>query len=187
MWFHNGTILGGKILPHFDVKIMDENDDFLPAGEIGEIVIRPKEAGVMSDDILVGLTKQMRPDAISGFTLATSAGLMGMACFISAAASPKEYGSGKMVSGFEVEEGALSHENIEDAASTACPLNWARRMSICLSQQSPARHFLSRKSLSFGRTVMAKFMVPKFVSILEEMLRTPTGATREGQAQTICP
>ena len=32
---------GGIVLPHFEVSIHDENDDPLPAGQAGEMVVRP--------------------------------------------------------------------------------------------------------------------------------------------------
>ena len=40
---------GGIVLPHYEVAIVDENDDLLPPGEYGEMVIRPREPGVMAD------------------------------------------------------------------------------------------------------------------------------------------
>lgn len=41
---------GGQVLPHFEVAIVDDNDEPLPPGRDGEIVIRPREPGVMSDE-----------------------------------------------------------------------------------------------------------------------------------------
>tara|TARA_Y100001954_G_scaffold221786_1_gene258336 strand:+ start:160 stop:306 length:147 start_codon:yes stop_codon:yes gene_type:complete len=35
------------------------------------------------------------------------------------------------------------------------------------------------------KTVMAKFMVPKFVSILDEMPRTPTGKPEKGKLKQL--
>ena len=40
---------GGLILPQFEVMIADENDDPVPAGTPGEMLIRPNEPGIMSD------------------------------------------------------------------------------------------------------------------------------------------
>ena len=40
---------GGIVLPHYEVAIVDENDDLLAPGEDGEMVIRPSEPGVMAD------------------------------------------------------------------------------------------------------------------------------------------
>ena len=37
-WDHPGGIL----LSHYEVAIVDENDDLLPPGEDGEMVIRPR-------------------------------------------------------------------------------------------------------------------------------------------------
>ena len=40
---------GGIVLPHYEVAIVDENDDPLPPHHDGEMVIRPREPGVMAD------------------------------------------------------------------------------------------------------------------------------------------
>ena len=44
-WDHDG----GIVLPHFELAIVDENDDRLPPDTDGEIMIRPREPGVMAD------------------------------------------------------------------------------------------------------------------------------------------
>lgn len=40
---------GGKESDAFCVRVVDEDDNLLPAGEIGEIVVRPKQPGIMFD------------------------------------------------------------------------------------------------------------------------------------------
>lgn len=39
----------GRVPPHIEVRIVDDSDQPLPAGAIGEIVARPREPGVMFD------------------------------------------------------------------------------------------------------------------------------------------
>ena len=44
-WDHEG----GFVLPHFEVGILDDNDEPLPVGKPGQVVVRPNEPGVMAD------------------------------------------------------------------------------------------------------------------------------------------
>ena len=127
---------GGKILPHFDVKIMDENDDFLPAGEIGEIVIRPKEAGVMSDGYFGRPDKTNEARRNLWFHTGDLGGLMRMACFISAAASPKEYGSGaKWSLDLKWKKALCLMKILKMLQPLAYPLNWRGGcLSVCHSK-----------------------------------------------------
>jgi len=37
----------GRPVPHYEVKLLDENDREVPVGEVGEICVRPREPGVM--------------------------------------------------------------------------------------------------------------------------------------------
>ena len=177
---------GGKILPHFDVKIMDENDDFLPAGEVGEIVIRPKEAGVMSDGYFgrPDKTNEARRNLwfhTGDLGWIDEDGLFYFSCRIAERIRVR----GEMVSGFEVEEGALSHENIEDAAAIGIPTEWGEEDVYLFVTAKPGKTLSKPQIIEFCRTVMAKFMVPKFVSILEEMPRTPTGKPEKGKLKQL--
>ena len=128
----------------------------------------------------------MRPDAISGFTLATSVwidedGLFYFSCRIAERIRVR----GEMVSGFEVEEGALSHENIEDAAAIGIPAELSEEDVYLFVTAKPGKTLSEPQIIEFCRTVMAKFMVPKFVSILEEMPRTPTGKPEKGKLKQL--
>ena len=82
---------------------------------------------------------------------------------------------GEMVSGFEVEEGVLSHMAIEDAAAIAIPAELGEE-DIRLFVTVKEGHKVSEEELrSHCQTQLAKFQVPKIISFIDEMPRTPTG------------
>ena len=80
----------GIVLPHYEVAIVDENDDLLPPGEDGEMVIRPREPGVMADGYFGMPEKTLETRRNCGSTRATLAASTTTGCFISAAAWPSE-------------------------------------------------------------------------------------------------
>ena len=90
-----------------------------------------------------------------------------------------------MVSGFEVEQGALSHENIEDAAAIGIPAELGEEDVYLFVTAKPGKTLSEPQIIEFCGTVMAKFMVPKFVSILEDMPRTPTGKPQKGKLKQL--
>ncbi len=86
-WDHPGRI----VLPHYEVAIVDENDGLLPPGEDGEMVIRPREPGVMADGYFGMPERHLRRAGTCGSTRATSAASTRTGCFIFAAAWPSEF------------------------------------------------------------------------------------------------
>ena len=88
---------------------------------------------------------------------------------------------GEMVSGFEVEEGALSHQGIEDAAAIGVPAALGEEDIRLFVTLKPGAGLTEDDIRSHCRAVMAKFMVPAIITILEEMPRTVTGKPEKGK------
>ena len=105
-WAHPG----GIVLPHYEVAIVDENDGLLPANHDGEMVIRPREPGVMADGYFGMPDKTLEARRNLWFHTGDIGRLddEGRFCFRCHMAE-RIWVRGEMVSGFEVEEGALSH------------------------------------------------------------------------------
>jgi len=177
-WDHPGGIL----LPHFDLAIVDEHDDPVPAGVKGEIVIRPKEPGVIADGYFGMPERTLASRKNLWFHTGDigwldEAGLFYFPCRIAERIRVK----GEMVSGFEVEEGALAHPDILDAAAIGIPAEMGEediRLFVTLRDETSLNE---TQIIKHCQSVMAKFMVPKIVTILDEMPRTPTGKPEKGK------
>ena len=177
-WDHPGGIL----LPHFDLAIVDEHDDPVPAGVKGEIVIRPKEPGVMADGYfgMPERTVSSRKNLwfhTGDIGWLDEKGLFYFTCRIAERIRVK----GEMVSGFEVEEGALMHPDILDAAAIGIPGEMGEEDIRLFVTLRPHASLTETQIIEHCQGVMAKFMVPKIVTILEEMPRTPTGKSEKGK------
>ena len=170
------------MLPHYEVSIVDENDDPVPAGVQGEMVIRPLEAGVMSDGYFGMPDKTVETRRNLWFHTGDIGwmdedGLFYFTCRIAERIRVK----GEMVSGYEVEEGALGHPDIEDAAAIGVPGHMGEEdIKLFVTLKDGA--LIDEEDIkAHCRGVMAKFMVPHIVTILGEMPRTPTGKPEKGK------
>lgn len=173
---------GGKVLPEFEVAIVDENDDPVPNGQPGEMLVRSKEPGVMSDEY-VGM-----PEA----TLKSRRNLWfhtgdiakfdedGLFYFICRKAERIRV-RGEMVSGFEVEEGVVSHPDVEDCAVIGVPSPLGEEDIKAFVVKKPDTSVTAEILKDHCRGRMAKFMVPAKIVFLDEIPRTPTGKPEKGK------
>jgi len=177
---------GGVVLPHYEIAIVDENNNFVPAGVKGEMIIRSKEPGVMADGYFgmsyKNLSSQQNDWLHTGdIGWLDNEGLFYFTCRMAERIRVK----GEMISIFEVEEGALSHLEIEDAAAIGIPSEMGEediRLFVILKPSSSLTKDMIR---THCQTVMARFMVPKIITILKDMPRTPTGKIEKGKLAKI--
>jgi len=179
---------GGVVLPQFEIEIVDESDDPLPAGVDGELVIRSKEPGVMSDGYFGHPEKTLESRRNLWFHTGDIGridddGLFYFKCRM----AERIRVLGEMVSGFEVEEGALSHPDIEDAAAIGVPSKFGEEDIVLFVTIKPdtTPTPTPEEIREHCRNNMAKFMVPTTVNILDEMPRTTTGKPEKGELRKL--
>ena len=90
-----------------------------------------------------------------------------------------------MVSGFEVEEGALSHQAIQDAAAIGVPSPFGEEDVFLFVTLKAGKAISDDDIISYCKDVMAKFMVPKYLTIIDEMPMTPTGKAEKGKLKEL--
>ena len=85
------------------------------------------------------------------------------------------------MSGYEVEEGVLSHCAVEDCAAIGVPgemgeedikIFVVKKQGIALTTEELRQHCAER---------MAKFMIPRHIVFIDELPRTPTGKAEKGK------
>ena len=170
------------MLPEFEVSIVDDNDNPVPAGTVGEMVIRPNEPGIMSDEYF-GM-----PEAtlISRRNLWFHTGDLaridedGLFYFVCRKAERIRV-RGEMVSGFEVEEGILSHPDIEDCAVVGVDSPLGEEEVNAFVVLKPDKSITANVVQDHCRQRMAKHMIPARVEIVSEIPRTPTGKPEKGK------
>lgn len=181
-WSHPG----GLVFPEFEIAIVDENDEQVSNGSDGELVVRPKLPGVMSDEYFGMPVETLESRRNQWFHTGDVAriGEDGYFYFRYRMAERIRV-RGEMVSGFEVEEGALSHPDVEDAAAVGVPAELGEeevRLFVTLKNGSQT----TAEEIRLHCTqCMAKFMVPTLVTILDEMPRTPTGKPEKAKLKML--
>lgn len=58
----------GRVNPDLEVRIVDDHDNEVKTGEVGEVVCRPRRSNVMFQGTGVGRRPPWMPPATSGFT-----------------------------------------------------------------------------------------------------------------------
>lgn len=166
----------------FEVEIADGEGNILPAGESGEIVVRPARPGVMFQ----GYWK--RPDATLEATrnLWFHTGDLGRFDengFLFFVDRKKDYlrRGGENISSFELETTFRNHPEIEDLAIHAVSaetqedevkLTAILRPGSALSHEDLCRWSIER---------LPRFAVPRFIEFRTELPRTPTGRVQKYQ------
>jgi crotonobetaine/carnitine-CoA ligase len=167
---------GGVVLPHFEVAILDDNGDRLPPNTAGELVVRPLESGVMSDCYFAMPERTLESRRNLWFHTGDVARLdeEGLFYFMHRI-SERIRVKGEMVSGYEVEEGVLTHPSVKDCAAIGVPGEMGEEdIKLFVVQKTDCE--LSAEALRlYCAERMAKFMVPKHIAFLDDMPLTPTG------------
>ncbi len=173
---------GGVILPEFEVAIFDDNDDPVPHGVAGEMVVRSREPGVMSDEYVGMPEATMKSRRNLWFHTGDIAKLdeEGFFYFICRKAERIRV-KGEMVSGFEVDEGVLSHPDVEDCAVIGVPSPLGEEEIKAFIVVKPDKTLAKSDIQQHCEGRMAKYMIPAQVVFMDEIPRTPTGKPEKGK------
>ncbi len=173
---------GGLVLPHFDIAIVDDSGDPVPPDTPGQLVVRPKEPGVMSDGYFGMPEETLESRKNLWFHTGDVARLDAEGRFyFMHRMSERIRVKGEMVSGYEVEEGALSHPEIEDCAAIGVPGEMVEEDIKLFVVPKPGAKLTAERVRAYCAERMASFMVPRHIVFLDEMPRTPTGKPEKGK------
>lgn len=166
----------GRAAPDWDVQIVDEFDRPLPAGETGEMVLRPKKSFIMMKGYL---NKAEQTTAAwrnlwfhtGDFMRADKDG------FIYFAGRKKERirRRGENISAFDIETCVEQHPDVVESAVVAHPAADGEddvRLVVVLSASST----LSKQELAtWLDALLPKFMLPRFIEFAGELPKTGSG------------
>ena len=177
---------GGIVLPHFQIAIVDDNDDPLPPDTAGELVVRPLEPGVMSDGYFNMPQRTIESWRNLWFHTGDIARIdeHGLFYFI-CRKNERIRVKGEMVSGYEIEEGVLKHPSVEDCAVIGVPAQEGEEDIKLFVIIKSGQELTVEDLRAHCNDHMAKFMVPKYIIFMDEMPRTSTGKLEKGKLATI--
>ena len=173
---------GGIVLPHFEIAILDDDDELLPPGKPGHVAVRPKEPGVMSDGYF-GMPERTAESRRNLWFHTGDIGRLdddGLFYFMHRV-SERIRVRGEMVSGYEVEEAILTHFAVQDCAVIGVPGELGEEDIRAFVVFKEGQSATPEELVHHCTKRIAKFMVPKRITILSDMPRTPTGKPEKGK------
>jgi carnitine-CoA ligase len=166
----------GRATPEFELRIADESGDELPAGEVGELLVRPRIAHTVFEGYF--RMPEATAQALSGLWFHT-----GDLAWVDGDGNLYFVGRkkdsirrrGENISAFEVEEGVNAHPAVLESAAYAVPSDLTEddvKISVVLRE---GQRITQQDILAFCTDTMPRFQVPRYVEIVTDLPKTPTG------------
>jgi crotonobetaine/carnitine-CoA ligase len=175
---HEGAPPGsmGGITPGFDARVVDENDEEVPAGTAGELVVRSDEAFAFSLGYH-GLPEKTA-EAWRNLWFHTGDRVvrddLGWFWFLDRIKDSIRR-RGENVSSYEVEAVLTSHPDVAEAAVVPVPAEVGDDdVLACVVLRSGAS-LAAEELIAFCEPRLAYFAIPRYVDFVDELPRTPNG------------
>jgi crotonobetaine/carnitine-CoA ligase len=166
----------GKVMRGIELKVLNENDEELPPGKVGEFVVRPTEPFRM----FLGYYKMPEETLASFCNLWFHTGDLGWKddegyFYFTGRKKEAIRRRGENISAQEVEQVLNSHASILGAAVIGVPSELGEEeVKACIVLK--AREKLEPEELmKFCEDRLAYFMIPRYLEFKEDLPRTPTG------------
>lgn len=165
----------GRPVEAFDVRLFDESDNEVPVGEVGEIVLRPREPGLTADGYY-GMPEESL--AVRGNLWFHTGDLArrdvdGFYYFVGRRHDVIRR-RGENISAFEVEEVINAHPDVLEVAAFGVPSELSEEDVMLSIVPRPGLLLDPAAIVEFSTERMARHMVPRYVDIVTELPRTPT-------------
>jgi crotonobetaine/carnitine-CoA ligase len=166
----------GRATPEFEIAIVDENDRIVPAGTMGEIVMRPRTPDVMfrgyEDD------GQATVEAWRNLWFHWGdLGQMDEAGFLTYKGRLKHAirRRGENISSYEVEQIFRTHPDVAEVAAIGVPSPMGEEDVKAVIVPKTGRHLDGPSLHRFASDRMARFMVPRYIEFRDALPYTNLG------------
>ena len=170
----------GIAAPGWEVMLVDENDEAVPVGEVGELVTRPtspfvgqlgywgmpEETWAAHRNLWFHTGDALRQDQDGWFY------------FVDRQKDAMRV-SGENVSSFEVEQVLLSHPKVLEAAVYGVPSELGEDEVMAAVVPEPGSGLRPEEILEFVTPRLAYFSVPRFIEVVEGLPKTSTQKVRK--------
>lgn len=165
----------GRVSPYYEVMIADENDNPVPVGKTGDILVRPKYPYLVGSGY-IGMPQQTI-EAWRNLWLHT--GDRGHLSedgwyYFDDRSSDSLRRRGENISSFEVETLVSKHPSVSEAVVVAGPSEVGEDEVRVLVVLREGKSLVPEELLEFCYGQMPYFMVPRFIDIVQDVPRTAT-------------
>jgi crotonobetaine/carnitine-CoA ligase len=165
----------GRVIPEYEVRIGGKSDELLPAGTVGEILIRGNEPGIVMSEYF-GM-----PDATAH---AFRGGWFHTGDFahidddenLFFASRSKEVirRRGENIAATDVERGVDACAAVRESAAVGVPSELTEEDIKIFVAPQPGSHVTPAEILEHCRQTLPRYMVPRYVEIMTDLPKTPT-------------
>jgi acyl-CoA synthetase (AMP-forming)/AMP-acid ligase II len=161
----------GKPLPDVEIRVRDDGDSFLPAGEVGEIIIRTPR-------IMKGYAGREDDAALAEGWRAT--GDLGWIdddgyVFFAGRKDDMIIRGGENIAPAEIETVLMSHPAVDEAAVIGVPsVEWGQTVKAFIVRR-PGQNVTAQDLQEFCRTRLASFKRPEEIAFIEALPKNPLG------------
>ncbi len=157
------------------IKIIDDEGAELPSGEVGEILVKPRQPGSM----MLGYYNMPEASAQAfkdGWFCTGDRGYLDSDGYMYFVDRKKEAirRRGENISAYEVEMILSKHPAILEVAAIAVPSEMSEDEVMVYVVLKPNQTLTEREVIAFGAQRMIYFMVPRFVSFIDQLPKTAT-------------
>ena len=165
----------GKPVESYEYKIFDDRDNELPVGEVGEIVVRPRQPGIIMNEYLKMPAETLAVMRNLWFHTGDR-GFFDVAGFLHYVGRKKDAirRRGENISAFEIEEAATLHPAILEAAAIGVPSELSEEDVMVWLVAHPEHSLSAAEFIAHCVRHMAPYMVPRYVQFVDALPKTPT-------------
>lgn len=173
---------------HFEMRVVDPDTDAeLPPGEIGEFVLRPRAPWTT----MQGYLRMPDVTAATWRNLWLHTGDLGYRdeegyFYFHDRAKERIRRRAENVSSYEIEAAARPHPSVADVAAVGVPSEFDGDDDILLCVIPAAGAQVDEVALAEHLAArVPHFMVPRYIRVMDEFPRTPTGKIQKAQLRTV--
>ncbi len=165
----------GRPVPYYDVRIHDEHDRPLPPGEVGEIVVRPREPHALFERY-----HAMPEESLTAFrNLWFHTGDRGRTddegyFYYVDRMKDAIRRRGENISSWEVEKVVTAHEQVAEAAAIGVPSELSEEEVLIVVVPKPGCVVDPVDLLDLCQQRLPHYAVPRYVRVVEELPKTPS-------------
>jgi crotonobetaine/carnitine-CoA ligase len=165
----------GRPIPAYDVRLVDSSDSFVATGQVGEIVVRPNEPGLINDGYLGMPVESLAARRNLWFHTGDLArrDADGYIYFVGRL-SDSIRRRGENISAFEVEEVVSAHPSVLEAAAYGVPSDLTEEDVMVAVVPRPGFTISPSELVAWCSSRMARHMLPTYVDVVPSLPKTPT-------------
>ena len=172
----------GRPVPQYEVAVVDAADHAVPAGTVGELVVRPRVPGVM----MTGYHRQPEATLVASRNLWFHTGDLatieadGYIRWVDRAADAIRR-RGEMISSTEVERAVCAFDAVAECAAVGVPSDLGEEEVKLVVTAEPGRTIDPAALQSHCQATLPDFCRPRYLEILDELPKTATHKVNKHQ------